>query len=61
MVCLERLNVFDLEVAFTVAGDEVVLEVDLNYESLFSAEFFSKSLAALGKVLRCVVESLGRS
>lgn len=49
---------FDFEVAFAVAGYEVVLEVDLRNEALLVAEFRAKSLAALGKVFRRFVESL---
>jgi hypothetical protein len=42
---LEGLDVFDLEVAFAIAGDEVVLEVDLGNEPLFGTKLSSKRFA----------------
>jgi hypothetical protein len=41
-MCLERLDVFDVEVAVTVAGREVVPEVDLDDEPLVAAELLSQ-------------------
>ena len=55
---LEGLDGFDLEVAVAIAGDEVVMEVNLNDESLVASELRSQRFASSRELLADLVESI---
>ena len=55
---LEGLDGFDLEVAVAIAGDEVVMEVNLNDESLVASELRSQRLASSREFLADLVEAI---
>ena len=57
----ERMDVLDVEVAVAITGDEVVLPVDLDDETLFATEMFAKRFARSGEITRGFVEAFGRS
>jgi len=58
---LKRLNLLDIEVAFLVAGNEVVSILNLDYESSSPIDFLAQFGTCPRQCLRGYVEVINRS